>query len=99
MNDLDEIRVEVYANPDGTGCSVSQTFTLRVNEFDATPNEIGGNQIVCNDDAITEISDVSSPTAPGLITIKWYSSPSGLATPLWSPLAGNNPILPPFNHR
>ena len=97
LNDLDEIRVEVYANPDGTGCSVSQTFTLRVNEFDATLNEIGGNQIVCNDDAITEISDISSPTAPGLITIKWYSSPSGLATPLWSPVAGNNPNFTPLS--
>ena len=70
---------------------------MRVNEFDATLNEIGGNQIVCNDDAITEISDNSSPTAPGLITIRWYSSPSGLATPLWSPVAGNNPNFTPLS--
>ena len=85
LEDLDEIRVEVFANPDGTGCTVSQSINLRVNEFDATLNSIIGNQIVCNDNAITQISDNSSPTAPGVITVKWYSSPSGLATPIWSP--------------
>ena len=31
-----------------------------------------------------------------MITVKWYSSPSGLATPVWSPLVGNNPDYTPL---
>ena len=46
---------------------------------------------------LLEISDNTSPTAPGVITVKWYSSPSGLVTPIWSPLAGNNPDYTPLS--
>ena len=97
LDDMDQIQVRVYANSDGTGCSVSSTIVLRVNEFDATPNQIIGDQVVCNTDPITTISDQTSPTAPGNITIRWYSSPSGLVTPNWTLVANNVPSFTPLS--
>ncbi|MDA8763762.1 hypothetical protein N9M92_06020, partial [Flavobacteriaceae bacterium] len=89
LDDMDQIQVRVYGNNDGSGCSVSSTIVLRVNEFDATLNQITGDQVVCNVDSITAISDQTSPTAPGNITTRWYSSPSGLVTPSWNLVATN----------
>ncbi|MBT6128129.1 MAG: hypothetical protein HOH47_05990, partial [Flavobacteriaceae bacterium] len=97
LDDMDEIQVRVYGNNDGTGCSVSSTIVLRVNEFDATLNEISGDQVVCNDDVITAISDQTSPTAPGNITTRWYSSPSGMVTPSWTLMATNVPSFTPLS--
>ena len=92
--DGEVITVEVFPLPGRSGCSTTETLTMFVNSFDATPNQIGiASATICSGADPGLIYSSSIPVATGSVTYRWESkTPSST---LWSDLGVNNPTYDP----